>query len=112
MTAKTLSVIASILTVILLILFGLLLTFGQVIALNGFSEREGMTSLTILLVCQGAGLILSAVFAGWLTRLLFEKFNWNKILAVIVSVVAGTILGGGLSFAALIISLFAAEGMR
>ena len=58
-----------VLTIILLILFAVLSVFMQMIALNGVSESQGTTAIIISLVCQGMGLILVGVFAGWLTNL-------------------------------------------
>jgi len=55
MPGKIPSIISSVLTVILLIVFGFLLTIGQVVILNGFSEREGNASFMTAFVCQGVG---------------------------------------------------------
>ena len=75
------------------------------IALNGASESQGATAMGISLVCQGVGLILVGLFAGWLTDLVITKFNWNKVLAVIIAVIAGVLLGGAISFVSFIISI-------
>lgn len=109
MSTKALSIISAVLTVIFVILLGIAFIFVTMVALNGFGSREGDAALTITLVCQGVGLLLSAVLAGWLTRLVIQKFNWNKILAVILSIFAGTILGGGAAFVALVLSIIAAS---
>ena len=93
------------LTIILLIIFGILSVFTQMLVLNGVNEREGMRAMGASLVCQGAGAILAAVLAGWLTNLVITKFNWNNILAVVIAVIAGTLLGGALSFLSIIISI-------
>lgn len=111
MSTKTPLVVSSVLTVILLIVFGFMLTIGQVIMLNGFSEREGNASFATAFACQGVVIILCTVLAWWLTRLLVQKFNWNKVLSVIISVVVTTVLGGGLAFASLIVSIGVAEAM-
>lgn len=112
MPGKIPSVISSVFTVIFLILIGLVLTFGQVVMLNGFGEREGNVSFITAFVCQGVGMLLCAMLAWWLTKLLVQKFNWNKVLSVVVSVVVTTILGGGLAFVSLIVSLGVAEAIR
>ena len=70
MPSKIPSVISSVLTIIFLIIIGLVLTFGQVVMLNGFSEREGNVSFITAFVCQGVGMLLCAVLAWWLTKLL------------------------------------------
>lgn len=105
MPSKTPVIISSILTIVLLILFAVLSVFTQLIALNGVSESQGMTAMVISLVCQGTGLILAGIFAGWITNLVITKFNWNKTLAVLVAVIIGVLLGGTISFVATIISI-------
>ncbi|MDQ3005812.1 MAG: hypothetical protein M3R47_10570, partial [Chloroflexota bacterium] len=93
------------LTVILLIIFGILSVFTQMLVLNGVSERQGMTAMGVSLVCQSVGVILAGVFAGWLTNFVITKLSWNKILAVIIAVIAGVLLGGTISFVSTIISI-------
>src|SRR5687767_10692855 len=104
MPNKTPSIISAILTIVLLIVTGLVILFAQLLALNGFSEREVTISLVTSLVCQGASVIVAALLAGRLTRTFMEKFNWNKTLAVIVAVIAAAILGGLLMTIGLLIS--------
>jgi hypothetical protein len=101
MTNKKPAIISTRLTILLLIIFTILSLFGQMIALNGVSESQGMTAMGISLVCQSVGLILTAIFAGWISNLLITKFNWHKVLAVI----AGVLCGGAISFVSTIISI-------
>jgi hypothetical protein len=105
MTNKTPAIISSILTVIVLILFAVVSVFIQMIGLNGVSESQGMTAMGISLVCQGVGVILAGIFAGSITNLVVTKFNWNKVLSVLVAVFAGVLLGGAISFVSTIISI-------
>jgi hypothetical protein len=105
MPNKKPAIISSILTIIVLIIFAVLSVFTQMIALNGVSESQGITAMGISLVCQGVGVILAGVFAGWLSRLVITKFNWNKVLAVIVAVITGVLLGGIISLLSTIISI-------
>lgn len=105
MPNKIPAIISAVLTVVLLILFAVLSVFMQMIALNGVSESQGVTAMSISLVCQGVGVILVGVLAGWLTNLVITKFNWNKILAVLVAVTVGVLFGGVISFVSFIISL-------
>src|SRR6185503_18481830 len=105
MPNKRPAIISAVLTVILLIIFGVLSIFTQMLVLNGASESQGMTAMGVSLVCQGAGAILAAVVAAWLTNLVIAKFNWNKILAVVIAVIAGTLLGAVISFLSVIISI-------
>ena len=105
MPNKTPAIISAALTTILLILFGVLSVFTQMLVLNGASENQGMTAMGVSLVCQGAGAILAAAFAAWLTNLVITKFNWNNILAVAIAVISGTLLGAIISFLSIIISI-------
>jgi hypothetical protein len=98
-------IISAVLTIILLIIFGILSVFTQMLVLNGVSESQGMTAMGVSLICQGAGAILAAVLAAWLTNLGITKFNWNNILAVVIAVIAGTLLGTLISFLSIIISI-------
>ena len=105
MPNKTPAIISAVLTIILLIIFGILSVFTQMLVLNGANESQGMTAMGVSLLCQGAGAILAAAFAAWLTNLVITKFNWSNILAVVIAVIAGTLLGSVLSFIAIIISI-------
>ena len=99
------AIISAILTILILIIFGVLSVFTQMLVLNGANESQGMTAMGVSLVCQGAGAILAAAFAAWLSNLVITKFNWNKILAVVIAVIAGTFLGVLISFLSVIISI-------
>ena len=105
MSNKTPAIISAILTIVLLILFAVLSFFTQMIALNGVSESQGTTAMGISLVCQGVGVILAGLLAGWLANFVITKFNWNKILAVMIAVIAGVLIGGTISFFSTIISI-------
>jgi len=105
MPNKTPAVISVILTILLLIVFAIVSVLFEMLALNGASERQGMTAMGISLLCQGVGAVLLGIFAWWLTSLLISKFNWNKIIAVVVTVFLGTTIGTGISFLSLIISI-------
>ena len=105
MQNKTPAVISVVLTIILLVVFAIVSALFEMLALNGASERQGMTAMGISLLCQGVGAVLLGIFAWWLTNLLISKFNWNKIIAVVVTVFLGTTIGTGISFLSLIISI-------
>ncbi len=105
MPARIPSLISAGLTIFLLILFVLLFLLVQMLALNGASERQGIAALGISLICQGASVILAALLAWRMTSLIITKLSWNTILAVVIAVVAGTFLGGLLSFLSIIIAI-------
>lgn len=111
MPTKTPSIVSTVLTVILLLLFGVASMFFLMVALNGFSTSEGGPGLITSLVCNVIGIIISAILAWRLPRWLIGKFNWNSIVAVIVSVLAGFIVGGGLSAVALFIGVIVADSI-
>ncbi|MFN8413283.1 MAG: hypothetical protein U0Z26_12920 [Anaerolineales bacterium] len=111
MPSKIPAIISTVVTIILLILFAVVMTLFEVLALNGASESQGTIALGVSLGCQGLGLILIGILTWRFTNFLIGKFNWNQILAVIVVVISGTLLGLGISVLASIISIFVA-GVR
>ena len=105
MSNKAPAVISTVLTIIFLVILAAASVLFEMLALNGASERQGTLAMGISLACQGVSLVLIAVFTRWLTNLLITRFNWNKIVAVIVTVISGVLLGGIVSFLSLIISI-------
>jgi hypothetical protein len=105
MPNKTPAIISTILTVLLLIVLAVLSLLFEIVALNGASERPGVTAMGISLICQGVGIILLGILAGRVTNLMITKFNWNKTLAVVIAVIVGTALGGLISFLSIVISI-------
>ncbi|MBC7879170.1 MAG: hypothetical protein H7Y59_18530 [Anaerolineales bacterium] len=101
---KAPAIVSVVLTIIILIIFGILSILFELLAANGATESQGMTAIGISLACQSVGAILIGIFSWWLTNLLILKFNWNKIIAVILAVISGILLGVGISFLSLIIS--------
>ena len=105
MPNKTPAIISTVLTILLLIVFGVLSIFAQMLALNGVGERQGMTAMGISFACQSVGVILAGILSWRLTNLVINKFDWNRMLAVAVSVIAGVIFGAAVSFLSIIISI-------
>jgi len=105
MPNKTASIISGLLTFIILIVLAVISVFVQMLALNGASESRGFNAMSISLICQSVGLLLAVILARWLPNLLITKFNWNKILAVIIGVFAGTLFGAIIALFATIISI-------
>jgi len=105
MPSKTPAILSAILTVIILLIFAVLSVFTQMLVLNGASESQGMTAMGISLGCQGVGVILAGVLAWWLTNTAINKWNWNKIISVMIAVIAGTTLGGVISALSIIIAI-------
>lgn len=112
MPNKTPAIISAAVTLILLIIISVILFFGQMVLLNGASERVGTIALASTLICQGAGNILATVIAWRLTIRFITKSNWGNVAAVLVSVLAGTLTGAALTFVAMIASILLAEQIR
>lgn len=92
MSTKALSVISSVVTFVLALTVGIFMGFMQLVALNGFSESEGLPGLIAFGVCQIVGLALPVFTAGKLTAFLIAKFNWAGLWASVVSIFAGSVL--------------------
>ncbi len=105
MPNKTPAIISAITTILLLLVFGLVSVIFQLIALNGVSEDQGVAAMSRSFACQGVIAVLAGISAGWLTYITVAKFNWNKVLGVLIAVIAGTTLGALISFLAFIILL-------
>lgn len=111
MLSKTPSVIAVIITVLLLLLSAALGLFTLVIALNGYNDHAGGPALAVTFACNGIVIILSAMLAWRLPKWLVSRFNQNGVLAVIMSIVASTTAGGILSFFSIFIGIFIAGAL-
>jgi len=108
---KTLSVISVIVSVILLLFVGAVSMFFLLIALNGFSERASIPGLISSLLCNGLGIILSAVAVWKLPHWFIGKFNWSSTAAVFVSVLVGFFVGGGFSLVSFFIGIVVANSL-
>lgn len=104
MSTKT-PVISAVLTVLILLSLAVLSVLLQMIALNGASEQQGLTAMGISLGCQGIVILLLAIGAARATRFLVTKVEWNGILAVVVTVLAASVIGGVISFLASVIAI-------
>ena len=105
MPNKTPATISTILTIVILVLLAILFALLQMVALNGASERQGLTAMGLSLGCQSIVVILLAALAARATTFLITKAEWNSILAVAVTVLVASIIGGVISFLANIIAI-------
>jgi hypothetical protein len=105
MTKNRPAVLSALLTFLVLILLAFFTVFLQMVALNGASERQGFTAMGISLACQSIAILLLGIFAAKATRFLITNVNWNNTLAVTVTVLVATVLGGTLSFLFSIIAI-------
>jgi hypothetical protein len=111
MSTKTPATISAILTVLILVALAIVFLLLQMIALNGFSEREGLTAMGLSLGCQSLAVIFLAIFAARATAFLITKVAWNSILAIAVTVFIATTIGGVIFFLSSFVST-AVAGIR
>jgi hypothetical protein len=93
------------LTVLILVFLAIIFVLLQMIALNGASERQGLTAMGLSLGCQSLVVILLATLAARATTFLITRVAWNSILAVAITVFAATIIGGAISFLASLMAI-------
>ena len=105
MPIKSPATISAVLTVFILVFLAILFVLLQMIALNGASEKQGLTAMGLSLGCQSLVVILLATLAARATTFLVTRVAWNSILAVVVTVFVATTIGGVISFLATIIAI-------
>lgn len=105
MSTRSPATISAVLTVLILVLLAILFVLLQMVALNGASERQGLTAMGLSLGCQSLVVILLAALSARATTFLVTRVAWNGILAVIVTVFAAATIGGVISFLATVISI-------
>jgi hypothetical protein len=105
MSNKSPATISAVLTVLVLIVTGTIFLLLQMVALNGAGERQGLTAMGISLACQSLVIIVLAASAARVTDFLITRVDWNSILAVVVTVILATMIGGMLSLLSMIISI-------
>lgn len=105
MSKKSPATISAILTVLILVFVAIVFVLLQMVALNGTSERQGLTAMGLSLGCQSLVIILLAALAARATTFLVTKVEWDSILAVAVTVLIASVIGGVISFLASIIAI-------
>lgn len=105
MSAKSPAAISATLTILVLVLLAILFVLLQMVALNGASERQGFTAMGLSLGCQSLVIILLGAVAARVTTFLITKVQWNSILAVAVTVLVATTVGGVIAFLSTIVAI-------
>jgi hypothetical protein len=105
MSAKRPAAISATLTIIILILLAILFVLLQMVALNGASERQGLTAMGLSLGCQSLVILLLGTLAARATTFLITKVAWNSILAVVVTVLVTATIGGVIGFLSMILAI-------
>ena len=99
------SLISVIITVLCLLILDVLSLFIQMIVLNGVSEKQGLVAMGLWFLGQIFILPIAGALAGWMANFLLSKWNWNKVIAIIVACLGGIALGTILSFVSVILSM-------
>jgi hypothetical protein len=107
MPTKTASIIASVTTAILVTLLTIVFGFGGIVLLNGLMNAS--VAVYTGVACLGITVILCAMLAWALAKTFISRFNWNNILAVIISILISTLLGGGMGFGSMMLMVIAAD---
>jgi hypothetical protein len=105
MSHRIASTVSVILNLLLFVVFAVLAFILEMIVLNGASESQGSHALGISLVCLGAWAILLGVLSWNATALLIDRFRLNPALAILLTLVLGTLSSGVISFLAIFISI-------
>ena len=105
MPTKTPATVSAILTIAILVILAILFTLLQLVVLNGASERQGLTAIGISLGCQSLVIILLGTLAARATTFLITKVEWNSLLAVVITVLASTTIGGTIAFLTTVIAI-------
>lgn len=105
MPARTPATISAILTVVILIFLAIVFVLLQMIALNGASERQGLTAMGLSLGCQSIAVIFLAALAARATTFLITKVEWNSVLAVVITVFIAATIGGVIAFLSTLIAI-------
>jgi hypothetical protein len=109
MDTKTPVFISVFSAILLLVLAGFLTMFIQILLLNGvMNEGQATTALIVTLGCQGLTVILGAIFARWLTRLLMLRFEWSRTAAILTPIVIVLVIAAGSGFLSIMGGLLAA----
>lgn len=105
MPTKSPATISALLTVLILVFLAIVFVLLQMVALNGASERQGLTAMGLSLGCQSLAVILLAALAARATSFLITRVEWNSILAVVVTVLVATMIGGVISFLVSVVAI-------
>jgi hypothetical protein len=105
MSTRAAALLATILSLLLLLIFAVLAVIFELIALNGAGESQGMQAIGISLACLGAGAILLGIMVWKGTVLLITKFSLNPILAITLIVALALLTSGTLSILSIFVSI-------
>lgn len=106
------NVVSLILTLIINGIVSFALFFGLIIAMNGYNEKDGQWGLLAFIVIAGISLILTAILSFLTCKLGQNKWQWNAIVAALVSVIGFSVINGVVNFVGVLIAIAIAEANR
>lgn len=105
MPHRTPAIIATVLTILILIFVTIAALLAEMIMLNGVGERQGFVALGASLLLQVAGWVLGGLLAWRLTSTLIGKYHWHRVITVAGAAAAGVMLGSVLAFLSILVAI-------
>ena len=109
MSVRVASIIASVITLLLALVLVAVFGFGGIVLLNWYTDAGAAVNTGF--VCLGITLILSPILAWVLTKTLIIRTKWNNALAMVISILASTLLSGLMGFASVMVMVIIADIM-
>jgi hypothetical protein len=104
--------IVSIITALLMIVFGVFWMFMWLVGTNGYSSSTGGMILTVNFVLVLLSVVAASVASGLLAKMLKTKMGWSLWLAGPLSIAVTTVVAAGVMFVLSIIIVIAVGDRR
>ncbi len=85
-------IVVSVITALIMILFGIFWMITWLIGTNGYSESKGLAILVSNLVLVLLSIIVSTVASGWLAKKLETRTAWSLWMTAPLVIVAVTVV--------------------
>ncbi|MEK7724655.1 MAG: hypothetical protein AAB336_09930 [Acidobacteriota bacterium] len=106
------NVVSLILTLVINCIVGFALFFGMILGMNGYSGKDAEWGIIAFIIIAGISGILTAVLSFVICSFAQNKWQWNAILAALISIVGFSVVNGVVNFIAIIVAIGIAEAMR
>jgi hypothetical protein len=104
-------ILSAIITFVLLLLYSAALFFFLLVAMNGFSERQGMPVIIGYFIVAAISVFVSAL-ASWLLTRKFQNGGMNAFLTVVLPALLFSILGAAVIFVVSVVLVAIGAEMR
>lgn len=81
-------IVVSLVTALIMIVFGVFWMFVWLIGTNGYSETKGGTILALNLLMVILSVVISSAASGFLTKTLQAKTQWSVFIAAPLTIIA------------------------